>query len=189
LKNLKRSLTTIIIPTLILIICLACLKIEGRSFFSNSGKILFWVGDVNSPETSQQICDPYSFTHILHGVVFFWILLKFAGQISLKARFILAFAFEAIWEIIENSEFVIKRYREATISLGYEGDTILNSISDIVMCSIGFWIAHKLGLKRSLLFFVIIEIFLILWVKDSLCINIIMLIYPIESIKTWQAGL
>jgi hypothetical protein len=93
-----------------------------------------------------------------------------------------------VWEIVENSEFIIQRYRETTASLGYEGDTIVNSLGDILMCGLGFWLALRLGFRRSLALFVVTEIVLLFWIRDSLVLNVIMLIYPIEAVKTWQIG-
>jgi hypothetical protein len=95
---------------------------------------------------------------------------------------------ESLWEVIENTNFVIQRYREATAALGYEGDSVVNSIGDIVACGLGFWIARKLGFRLSLVVFVLIEVALLLTIRDSLLLNIIMLIYPMESLKIWQAG-
>ncbi len=167
------------------------LHFEGRSFISKSGKVLLWVTDINSAENSQQLADPYSFTHVLHGVMFCLILgfisSRLKNKLSFYGMFLAAVCAEGIWEIIENSPWVIDRYREATIALGYTGDTILNSISDVCMCSMGFLLSSKLGVKKSIMFFIAVEIFLILWIKDSLVINIIMLISPIDALKNWQA--
>lgn len=95
---------------------------------------------------------------------------------------------EAAWEILENSSYVIEKYRENTASLDYFGDSIMNSLGDLVACSLGFWIAVKLGWWKSLIFFAAVEIALLLWIRDGLLLNILMLIYPLESIKVWQMG-
>lgn len=103
-------------------------------------------------------------------------------------RLALATLLEAAWEVFENTEFVIQRYREETAALGYNGDSIFNSLGDILTCIVGFMIAQRLGFKRSALVFVATEVVLILWIKDSLLLEILMLVYPIDSLKAWQIG-
>jgi Protein of unknown function (DUF2585) len=164
------------------------LRSQGRFWFCACGYFLLWSGNAWSSDNSQHLLDPYSFTHILHGFLFWWLLIWIAPRLSMVWRLTLAVSIEALWEVIENSNFVIQRYREATLALGYEGDTIINSLGDILMCALGFLIARWLGWRRSLLLFVLTEAVLILWIKDSLILNIVMLIYPIEGIKTWQMG-
>ncbi len=155
--------------------------------------LYFATFDAWSKHTSQHFIDPYFFTHVLHGFLFLWIL-NLVFDVILKIKipkawllFIAVFA-ESIWEIVENSPTVIERYRENTASLDYFGDSIANSIGDIVACIIGFIVAYELKFRRSLIVFLIIELLLILTISDSLLINIIMLIYPIEAIKIWQTG-
>jgi hypothetical protein len=96
---------------------------------------------------------------------------------------------EAGWEMFENSSMVIQRYNETTISKGYTGDTIINSLSDLTMCAVGFWIAHFLGFRRSLVLVVAIEVIMILWIRDSMIINILMLLFPVPALRNWQMGL
>ena len=103
-------------------------------------------------------------------------------------RLALAVSIESAWEVTENSSYVIQRYREETISLDYFGDSIINSLSDIICCATGFMIGYKLRFWRSLALFLATEAILIVWIHDSLLINILMLIYPIEAIKHWQIG-
>lgn len=164
------------------------LRLQGRLWWCACGYLRLWVGDIWSSDNSQHILDPYSFTHILHGVIFFWALVALAPRLSLAWQLWWALLIEAAWEIAENSAFIIQRYRETTLALGYTGDTIVNSLADILMCGLGFWLALKLGFRRSVLLFVLTEVILILWIKDSLILNVIMLIYPIEAIKNWQVG-
>lgn len=168
----------------------AVLHVSGRTWLAPDGKILFWYGQANGPGTSQHFADPYSFTHFLHGIAFFWIIsliISWLGKnVAFIWRLVCGVAFESSWEVIENSATVIERYRQATSALGYYGDSILNSMSDILMCSIGFWVASQIGFRKSLVLFLIVEIILIFWIKDSLLINVIMLIHPIDAIKTWQ---
>lgn len=158
----------------------------GRLPLGPDGKFGFWEGNIWSQEQSQRLADPYSFTHIIHGLLFyalFWILARRATK---KYRFIFALLLEASWEILENSPIIIKRYRAETISLGYVGDSVINSLSDILMMSLGFLIASKARIWTSISLFFIIEIGLLFWIRDNLTLNIIMLIHPIKAIKAWQ---
>lgn len=164
------------------------LRSQGRLWLCACGYFLLWSGNVLSSDNSQHLLDPYSFTHMLHGFLFWWLLVWILPRLSIIWRLTLAVSIEALWEVIENSNFVIQRYREATLALGYQGDTIINSLGDILICVLGFLIARQLGLRRSLLVFALTEIMLLLWIRDSLILNILMLIYPIEGIKEWQMG-
>ncbi len=102
-------------------------------------------------------------------------------------RFFFAVALESLWEVVENSRYVIQRYRETTAALGYEGDSIVNSLGDVAACAFGFLLARRLGFARSVALFIVIELLLLVWIRDSLVLNIIMLIFPLNSIKEWQA--
>ena len=164
------------------------LHYQGRLWLCSCGRFLLWVGDAWSSDTSQHLLDPYSFTHVLHGFVFYWLMLWFAPRLSRVWQLWLAVAAEAVWEVVENSEFIIQRYREGTAALGYSGDTVVNSLGDIVMCGFGFVLARYLGFGRSLTLFVAVEVVLLFWIRDSLLLNVVMVIYPIEWIKQWQAG-
>lgn len=143
----------------------------------------------NSNHTSQHFFDPYTFTHVLHGVMFLWLASMIFSRFSVAWQFFIAIFVECAWEIMENSNFIIEKYRANTASLDYFGDSILNSVGDVVACAIGFFIAYKLGWLRSIIFFFVVEIFLVIWIKDSLIINILMLIYPLDSIKNWQINM
>ena len=164
------------------------LNLQGRVWWCIAGDKLPWSWDIWSAHNSQHAIDPYSFTHVLHGILEFWILGLLFPRIPLIWRLCLALFVESAWEIVENSSYVIERYREETISLNYFGDSIVNSISDIVCCGIGFVLAWRLRFWRSLALFVLTELTLILWIHDSLLINIIMLIWPVEAIRQWQMG-
>lgn len=164
------------------------LHLQGRLWICACGKVYLWAGDIWSSDNSQHLFDPYSFTHILHGFVFLWLVVWSLPRLAPAWQLTLAVTVEALWEVIENSEFIIQRYREATLALGYNGDTVINSLSDIVLCGLGFMLARQLGFRRSLALFVVTELILLFWIKDSLILNVIMLIYPIEGIKAWQVG-
>ncbi len=152
----------------------------------------FWSFDAWSDHTSQHFIDPYFFTHILHGFLFLWltnIVFELIFKIKIPKAWLLSVAVigESVWEILENSPAIIELYRTNTASLDYFGDSIANSVGDIIACAVGFIIAYELRFWRALAVFSAIEILLIFTIKDSLLINIIMLIYPIEAIKAWQA--
>jgi len=175
---------------LVLVVLGMCFQLrnQGRLWLAKDGSLKFWISDAWGGDNSQQFTDPYSFSHILHGILFFGALWYFRKYISLGWRFVIAIGVEALWEILENTQMVIDRYREATAALGYTGDTIVNCLGDLVSCGLGFIIAYYLGLWRSIALFLLIELVLILTIKDSLLINIIMIIYPLDAIKNWQTG-
>jgi uncharacterized protein DUF2585 len=162
------------------------LSAEGRMFFCACGEFKLWVGNTCSSSNSQQLFDPYSFTHILHGFLLFWMLLLLPRSVTPSWRLILAVALEAAWEVLENTSFVIDHYRTETAALGYEGDTIVNSFGDLACALAGFLVARKLGLRRSLVVFVVIEMVLLVWIKDSLLLQLLMLLRPMAAIKLWQ---
>jgi hypothetical protein len=158
----------------------------GRLPFGPDGKFGWWEGNIWSSEQSQRFADPYSFSHILHGLVFYAFLWIVARKAPARYRFIAAVLMEAGWEITENSPLIINRYRAVTISLGYVGDSIINSLSDVLMMAFGFLIAMRMRIRSSVIFAIVVEIGLLLWVRDSLTLNIVMLVHPVESIKQWQ---
>ena len=165
------------------------LRANGRIWWCKSGDRWLYINEAwNSSHTSQHLLDPYTFTHILHGVLAFWIAGLIFKNLWPYWQLVIAAAVEAAWEILENSDFIIEKYRENTASLDYFGDSVANSIGDLAACMFGFWVASKLGLWRSLVFFFAVEFVLLIWIRDSLLLNIVMLIVPIEWIKTWQAG-
>ena len=160
----------------------------GRLWIAASSKIYPLILDAWSPENSQHIADPYSTSHFLHGLVFFWLFFALRRRLSAGARLIIGLVIEIGWEILENSPIIIERYRSATASLGYTGDTVLNSISDIVFCIMGYYVARRIGWRASVGLFVIIEVLMALAYRDNLTLNIIMLIAPSDAIRIWQMG-
>ena len=158
----------------------------GRQFTSDSG-FGVWTG-AWTENTSQWIADPYTFSHVLHGIFFYWLLLPLRSRLAVRPSFLIACLVEAGWEILENTPLVIDRYRAATASLDYYGDSILNSTFDLIAAMLGFWLAWKFNWKSVLLGVLAIELLLAYFVRDNLTLNILMLFYPLESIKEWQLG-
>jgi hypothetical protein len=156
---------------------------------SQSHRILLWAS-VTSPELSQQIADAYSFSHLIHGLVFYAIfrfLTKRRGKFSLPLCFFLAMLTECSWEILENTPMVIERYRRSALAAGYYGDSILNSVFDILFAALGFFLAARIPTWASIALLLIIELILALTIRDNLFLNIINLIHPFEFIKQWQS--
>ncbi|HZI20224.1 MAG TPA: DUF2585 family protein [Pyrinomonadaceae bacterium] len=164
------------------------LRAQGRLWLCECGYFRVWTGDTWSADNSQHLFDPYALTHVLHGFVFCGLLALVAPRLSAAWRLCLAVAAEAAWEVIENTEFVINRYREATAALGYKGDTVVNSLGDVLACAAGFAIALRLGWRRALVAFFAVEALLLLWIKDGLILNVLMLLFPSDAIREWQAA-
>ena len=164
------------------------LRSQGRLWWCSCDYLLLWSGDPWSSDNSQHLLDPYSFTHVLHGFVLCGLLALIFPRLSALWQLWLAVSVEALWEVVENSEFVIRRYREETAALGYHGDTIVNSLSDILVCGLGFVLARHLGFRWTLVLLVLTEVTLAILIRDNLTLNILMLIYPIDAVKEWQAA-
>ena len=159
----------------------------GRHPICTCGSIELWVGTRDSPKTSQMLADWYSLSHIVHGLLFYALLWLLMRRSPLSSRFLAALFIEVSWEVIENSPFVIDRYRETTAALGYSGDSILNSISDMLMMCVGFLVARKLPVWASVLLLVGLEIVPLLVIRDNLTLNIWNLLAPNPAIQAWQA--
>jgi hypothetical protein len=164
----------------------AMLRAEGRMFLCACGYFAVWVSDWCSSTTSQQFLDPYSLTHLLHGFLFFWLITLLFRRMPRSWQLWLALLLESAWEVFENTPYVIDKYRNETAALGYHGDTIVNSLGDLACALVGFLVARRLGVRRSLIVFLLIELVLTVWIHDSLLLQILMLIRPVEAIKLWQ---
>jgi hypothetical protein len=161
----------------------------GRVLVSKTGRIMLWNGVVASPENSQQVTDWYSFSHVIHGIAFYAALrLISRKRWPVGLCLVLAVGIEAAWEVFENTPFTINRYRKATISLDYYGDSVLNSTCDTLCCVLGFFLAWRLPVWGSVAVVVMSEAFVGYMIRDNLTLNIIMLVKPVEAIKRWQQG-
>jgi hypothetical protein len=141
-----------------------------------------------SSENSQHISDWYSLSHVIHGLLFYagtWWLFR---QWSFGDRLALATLVESAWEVLENTPWIINRYREGTVSLDYFGDSVINSLSDIGMMMVGFWLAARLPVRLSIGLALLLELIALVAIRDNLTLNVLMLLWPIEAVRDWQAG-
>ena len=158
----------------------------GRSPLWPDGRFGWWDGNVWGSENSQRVADAYTFSHLIHGILFyagFWLV---ARKLPVRQRLIAALLLEAAWELLENSPLIINRYRAATIAQGYDGDSVLNSVCDTITAILGFLFAFRFRPWVSVAAILVLEIGCAIWIRDNLTLNVIMLIYPIEAIKQWQ---
>ena len=183
-----RTLRVPLVVAAVLALTAAALRTFGRSWWCACGELRLYATEVHSSHNSQHLLDAYSFTHVSHGLIFYalgWLMLR-AQPLSL--RLVLTVLLESGWELLENSSFIIERYRAATMSLNYYGDSIINSLGDIGCCLAGFYVASKLPWKLSLVLFLMFELALLSSIRDNLILNIIMLIWPVPAIKAWQGA-
>lgn len=158
----------------------------GRRLWCQEGDLIPWSWETGAAHNSQHLLDPYSFTHFEHGLAFFALLWVVARRRPLWLRFAAALTLAGAWEVIENSSFIIDRYRAATVDVGYYGDSILNALADMGWCALGFLTASRLRWYWSLAIMAAFEIGLALTIRDNLLLNVVMLIHPFDAILAWQ---
>ena len=161
----------------------------GRTPICTCGTVKLWHGVVQSAENSQHLSDWYSFSHIIHGFLFFAALAWALPRVAVGWRLMLATGIEASWEILENTPLIIDRYREATMAFGYSGDAIINSLSDILMMVLGFMVAARVRARVWVTAAIVFELFTLAMIRDNLTLNVLMLVAPVDAIREWQAGI
>jgi hypothetical protein len=179
---------TLSITALIVIAAGAVLLAMGRPPICTCSIVALWEPSADSARTSQMLADWYSPSHVIHGLLFYWLLWLVLRLWPVERRFLAALVIETAWEVIENTPMIIDRYREATVALGYNGDSVINSLSDIAMMMLGFVIARRLPVWVSVMLAVMLELAALVAIRDNLTLNIIMLLAPNEAIRAWQAG-
>lgn len=160
----------------------------GQPAICTCGTVSLWQGDVLGPENSQQLTDWYTFSHVLHGMIFYAALRIFAPRLPLLAALAIALGVECAWELVENSPAVIDRYRAQALAQGYSGDSIVNSLSDTTAATLGFFLARALPTRWSIGLAVAAEIFTGAMVRDNLTLNVIQLIHPVDAVAAWQTA-
>ena len=173
---------------LILVATAGVLLAMGRNPICECGYVKLWQGETVSSENSQHLMDWYTPSHVLHGLVFYGLLWLVARRLRLGTRLVIATLIEAAWEIVENTNAVIERYRAATIALDYYGDSVINSVADIIAMWIGFALARVLPVWASIALFVVAEAVTIWFIRDGLLLNVLMLLWPLEAVRNWQSA-
>jgi hypothetical protein len=195
IQSSQRSLTiprlslpwAIAIALLIVALAAGVLLWMGRIPMCKCGYIKLWHGNRADSQTSQHLTDWYTYSHVLHGIIFYWLLTVVSrGYLSVGARLVIAAMIEGAWEIFENTPFVINRYRSQTLSRDYFGDSVINSVADMLAMVVGFMLAARLPAWITVFLVIAVELVLLWLIRDNLALNILMLLYPIEAIKQWQ---
>jgi hypothetical protein len=173
----------------IMLITAALLAWMGHVVICKCGYIKLWHASRTDSETSQHLTDWYTYSHILHGIILYWLIgLLAQGRLSVAARLVIATSFEAAWEVFENTPFIINRYRSVTIARDYFGDSIVNSLADMTAMILGFLLAARLPAWVTVALLIGVEVILLVLIRDNLILNIIMLIHPMDWLRAWQAG-
>lgn len=178
----------ILFAIILLCVFAATLYLMGQILICKCGYVKLWHGITFSSENSQHVSDWYTFSHVIHGFAFYGLLWLIGRRWPWGLRLLLALFMETSWEIFENTDFIINRYREVTISLDYYGDSVLNSVFDVLFMVAGFFLASRIPIWTTVALIILMELFVGFWIRDNLTLNIIMLLYPMDFILKWQAG-
>lgn len=187
-RSASSRLTPILITLGIILLTAAWLLWIGREPICKCGYVKLWHGQVVSSENSQHLSDWYTLSHIIHGFLFYGALWLVASRLSFAWRLSIATLVECIWEIVENSDAVIERYRAVTISLDYYGDSVINTVFDVLAMILGFWLAARLPVWATVALIILFEGATMWLIRDGLALNVLMLLYPLDWVASWQAG-
>jgi hypothetical protein len=187
--HLTRPQTALVVAAIIAAAALA-LYLMGHPLICKCGTVKLWHFDVMSAENSQHLIDWYTPSHLIHGFLFYWALwlVSRVVPLSFAMRLLLAVAIEATWEVVENTDFVINHYREMTISLDYYGDSVINSVSDILVMLLGFFLAARLPVWLTVVVAIGLELFVGAMIRDNLTLNVLMFVWPLDAVLNWQQG-
>ena len=185
---IARTRRAVLAASVLVVLAAAILLAMGRNPMCTCGTVELWVGGRDSPKTSQMLADWYSLSHVVHGLLFYAALWLVARRWPVERRFLVAVVIEAAWEITENTPMVVDRYRTATAALGYTGDSVINSLSDIAMMAVGFLAARKLPPWIAIALLVALELLPLAVIRDNLTLNVWMLLWPNQALTAWQAG-
>lgn len=178
----------VIVSAAIIVVTALILNGLGHPWICTCGYLKFWHGVTVSSENSQHLFDWYTPSHIIHGILFYFGLWLIARRWPVGIRVTIATFIEASWEVVENTSWIIDRYREATIALDYFGDSVINSAMDIAAMLFGFWLAARLPVWLAVLLVISMELIVAYFIRDNLALNVIMLVYPLDAIRDWQLG-
>ena len=187
--TLSRTQTALLV-TAIVAASASALYLMGHPLICKCDYVKLWHFDVQSAENSQHLIDWYTPSHLIHGFLFYWLLWLLSRYVPLSfgARLVLAVLIEASWEIVENTDFVINHYREMTISLDYYGDSVINSVMDILFMVLGFFMAAWLPVWLTMLIAIALELFVGAMIRDNLTLNVLMFVWPLDNVLQWQQG-
>jgi hypothetical protein len=183
------SLRTILLTIVVIVAGQALVLLAfGLPAICKCGYVALWHGNPSGPETSQHLMDWYTYTHVIHGFGFYLLLWLIAPRMSFGLRLAIATGLEAGWEVIENTSFIMERYRQSALARGYFGDSIVNSVSDTLAAMLGFVLARQLPIWSTVALAIVMELFAAYMIHDNLTLNIIQLIHPNGVVSLWQAG-